>query len=212
MFLRADPTARFFIGVKKIDMELVYKKLDEISPYGQNPRKNDEAVPKVAESIKEFGFKVPIVVDAGGVIVCGHTRYRAAQSLGMKEVPCIVADDLTPAQVSAFRLADNKVAEFSGWDFSALEREIAGLDGLMDLSDLGFEEFYVTGVDDFFEYEEDKPKPKQESIQENGNETADGAVNETAEPDGETVTTVTEETEKKKTTIVCPHCGKEIEI
>lgn len=86
-------------------MQIFEKPLSEIKPYKNNPRKNDEAVPLVANSIKEFGFKVPIVLDAKGVIVCGHTRYAAAVSLGLKTVPCVVADDLTPKQIKAFRLA-----------------------------------------------------------------------------------------------------------
>lgn len=86
-------------------------KLKDIKPYGKNPRKNDDAVPYVAESIKQFGFKVPIVIDKNNVIVAGHTRYKAAKKLGFKSVPCIIADDLTDEQIKAFRLADNKVSE-----------------------------------------------------------------------------------------------------
>lgn len=91
-------------------MDIVLKQITDITPYGKNPRKNDEAVKYVAESIKQFGFKVPIVIDRNGVIVAGHTRYKAAKKLSMTEVPCIVADDLTDDQIKAFRLADNKVA------------------------------------------------------------------------------------------------------
>lgn len=86
-------------------------KLLDIKPYEKNPRKNDEAVKYVAESIKEFGFKVPIVVDKDMTIVAGHTRYKAAKKLGLNEVPVIVADDLTDEQIKAFRLADNKTGE-----------------------------------------------------------------------------------------------------
>lgn len=121
--------------------ELVYQKTDELIPYENNPRNNDEAVKYVAESIKEFGFKVPIVVDCNNVIVCGHTRYKAAKELGIEEVPCIVADDLTEEQIKAFRLADNKVSEFSRWDFDLLNAE------LEDLEDFEMESFgfAVTG-------------------------------------------------------------------
>ena len=94
-------------------MTILDKALEEIRPYEKNPRKNDEAVDYVARSIEEFGFKVPIVIDADGVIVAGHTRYKAAQKLGLKTVPCVVADDLTPEQVKAYRLADNKVSDYS---------------------------------------------------------------------------------------------------
>ena len=85
--------------------------LADIKPYEKNPRKNDSAVDAVANSIKEFGFKVPVVIDADNVIVCGHTRFKAAQKLGLESVPCIIADDLSPEQIKAFRLADNKVAD-----------------------------------------------------------------------------------------------------
>lgn len=121
-------------------MNIVYKKLDQIMPYERNPRANDKAVNYVADSIKEFGFKNPIIIDAAGVIVCGHTRYKAAKQLGMQEVPCIMADDLTPYQIAAFRLADNKVSEFSNWDFSLLEGELSEIDSVIDMTEFGFEE------------------------------------------------------------------------
>lgn len=108
-------------------MEIYEKRLDEIRPYERNPRKNEQAVEAVANSIREFGFKVPIVIDRDGTIVAGHTRYKAAQRLGLKAVPCIVADDLTPEQVKAFRLADNKTGELAEWDFPLLEKELEGL-------------------------------------------------------------------------------------
>lgn len=94
-------------------MKIVEKRLDEIRPYENNPRRNDEAVQYVAESIKTFGWKQPIVIDKDGVIIVGHTRYKAAQSLGIEKVPCLIADDLTPEQVKAYRIADNKVSDFS---------------------------------------------------------------------------------------------------
>ena len=103
-------------------MQIIEKHLDEIHPYENNPRKNDSAVKYVAASIREFGFKVPIVIDAGGEIVAGHTRYKAAHELGLETVPCVVADNLTPQQIKAFRLADNKTAEMAGWDFEALTK------------------------------------------------------------------------------------------
>lgn len=91
-------------------MQVIYKKLNDIKQYENNPRMNDEAVKYFAESIKEFGFKVPIVIDKDNVIVAGHTRWKAAKSLNIKEVPCIIADDLSDQQIKAYRLADNKVA------------------------------------------------------------------------------------------------------
>lgn len=90
-------------------MKIIMKSIDDIRPYANNPRFNDNAVEYVAKSIKEFGFKVPIVIDKNGEIIAGHTRYKASIELGLKEVPCIVADDLNDEQVRAFRLADNKV-------------------------------------------------------------------------------------------------------
>ena len=105
-------------------MEIINRKISELTPYARNPRKNDGAVEYVANSIREFGFKVPIVISSDGEIIAGHTRLKAAKKLGMKEVPCIVADDLTDEQVKAFRLADNKVGEAAEWDFDLLNEEL----------------------------------------------------------------------------------------
>ena len=124
-------------GVRGGYMNIIERKIDSIRPYERNPRKNEAAVNAVAASISEFGFKVPIVVDAGGVIVAGHTRYKAAQKLGLDTVPCIIADDLTPGQIKAFRLADNKVQELSSWDFSLLMDELTDIDGI-DMEQFGF--------------------------------------------------------------------------
>lgn len=115
----------------------MYEFLKDIREYENNPRFNDEAVDKVINSIKEFGFKVPIVVDKSKVIIAGHTRYKASKKLGLEKVPVIIADDLTEEQVKAFRLADNKVAEFSYWNDDLLKLELDGLN--LDMSDFGFE-------------------------------------------------------------------------
>lgn len=120
-------------------MNIIEKNLTEIKPYEKNPRKNDNAVEYVANSIKEFGFKVPIVIDKNGVIVAGHTRYKASKKLGLEKVPCIIADDLTPEQIKAYRLADNKVAEKAEWDFDLLQDELADLDELIDMSAFDFD-------------------------------------------------------------------------
>lgn len=118
-------------------MQIQHIALSELTPYDKNPRLNDAAVPKVAESIRKFGFKVPLVIDSNNVIVAGHTRYKAALQLGMESIPCIIADDLSDAQIRAFRLADNKVAEFAEWDFTALHEELEALVD-MDMSEFGF--------------------------------------------------------------------------
>lgn len=110
--------------LKGIEMEIKEFKVTDLKEYERNPRHNDDAVEYVAESIKEFGFKVPIVVDKDNVIIAGHTRLKAAKELGLKTVPCIVADDLTEEQVQAFRLADNKVAELAEWDTFMLAEEL----------------------------------------------------------------------------------------
>lgn len=105
-------------------MEIINKRIEELIPYENNPRDNDNAVEYVANSIKEFGFKVPIVIDKNNTIVAGHTRYKASLELGLEEVPCIVADDLSEEQIKAFRLADNKVGEQASWNFELLEEEL----------------------------------------------------------------------------------------
>lgn len=122
-------------------LEVKNVSLDDIRSYANNPRKiSDEAIDAVAESIKTFGFKVPVILDSDNVIVAGHTRVQAAQKLGLSEVPCVVADDLTPEQIKAFRLADNKTGELSGWDFEKLDLELEELTALnIDMSDFGFE-------------------------------------------------------------------------
>lgn len=119
-------------------MDIINKPISEIKPYEKNPRKNDDAVKYVAASIKEFGFKVPIIIDRNNTIVAGHTRYKAAKDLGLSEVPCIIADDLTDEQIKAFRLADNKAAEMAGWDFDLLDIELADIFDI-DMSEFGFD-------------------------------------------------------------------------
>lgn len=118
-------------------MNILDLKLSDITPYENNPRNNDEAVEPVLESIKEFGFKVPIIIDKNNVIVAGHTRYKAAKKLKLDTVPCIRADDLTEEQIRAFRLADNKVSEFAKWDNQLLNIELDEID--LNMSLFGFE-------------------------------------------------------------------------
>ncbi len=122
-------------------IQIVYKRVDELREYDNNPRNNDNAVDAVAASIELAGFKVPMVIDADGVIVAGHTRLKAAKKLGMTEVPCIIADDLTDDQIRAFRLADNKVSELAGWDIEKLGQELAEID--IDMSVFGFDSMEI---------------------------------------------------------------------
>ena len=120
-------------------MKVENRKITDIKPYDKNPRENDGAVEAVARSIREYGFRQPIVVDAEGVIIVGHTRWKAAQKLGLTEVPVHVATDLTPTQIKAYRIADNKVAELASWDMELLPIELSELRGMdIDLELLGF--------------------------------------------------------------------------
>lgn len=142
-------------------MQIVMKKISELKEYENNPRNNEEAVEAVANSIKEFGFKVPIIVTKDNVIIAGHTRYKASHRLGLLEVPCIVADDLTDEQIKAFRLVDNKTSELATWDLEKLAIELEGLD--LDMSLFGFEhqleEEEETHEDDFDIGEELEKEP-----------------------------------------------------
>lgn len=116
-------------------MQIIEMDIRDLIPYENNPRRNDAAVDKVAASIQEFGFKVPIIVDKDNVIVAGHTRLKAAEMLGMDKVPVIRADDLSEEKVKAFRLADNKTGEIATWDFAKLEEE------LLDIECINMQEF-----------------------------------------------------------------------
>ncbi|MFH1022112.1 MAG: DNA methyltransferase [Planctomycetota bacterium] len=120
-------------------MKIELRKVSDIKPYDKNPRDNDGAVEAVARSIREYGFRQPIVVDPEGVIIVGHTRWKAAQKLGLAEVPVHVATDLAPTQIKAYRIADNKVAELASWDMELLPIELSELRGMdIDLERLGF--------------------------------------------------------------------------
>src|SRR5262245_40447110 len=120
-------------------MEVALRKLSEIRPYDQNPRLNEQAVDAVARSIREFGFRQPIVVDEQHVIIVGHTRYKAAQKLGLETVPVHVARGLSEAQAKAYRIADNQSAMLAEWDPELLPIELANLEAMnFDMSLLGF--------------------------------------------------------------------------
>lgn len=150
-------------------MEIQERKLSEIIPYENNPRHNAEAVDKVAASLQEFGWQQPIVVDAEGIVIAGHTRLKAAQKLGMETAPVIVAEGLSEEQAKAYRLADNKTAEFSGWDFDLLNAEIFSIDQI-DMSQFGFDmDKYADQLADgaaFFEREERHDEDPQEENEE----------------------------------------------
>ena len=127
--------------------ELTDMKLADIRPYEKNPRLNDESVQAVANSIKAFGFRNPIIVDVDGVIIAGHTRYKAALSLGLKTAPVIIANDMTPEQVQAYRIADNSAGSASDWDYELLAEILEGLD--YDMSQFGLDDGGVVLSDDF---------------------------------------------------------------
>lgn len=138
------------------NLSIEYLKTADLIPYKNNPRNNDEAVQYVANSIKEFGFKVPIIIDRRNVIVAGHTRLKAALQLGLEEVPCVRADDLTDDQVKALRLADNKVGEIATWNFDALALELDDIN--IDMSEFGFEDFHIDEPDNQEIIEEEIPE------------------------------------------------------
>lgn len=137
-------------------MNIVYKKVTDLVPYENNPRNNEEAVDYVANSIKEFGFKVPVVVDKDNIVAAGHTRLKACEKLGITEVPCIVAEDLTEDQIKAFRIADNKVSEYATWDEEKLSKELSNI--MMDMTEFGDDLFTDDDAMDVkLEDEEDNP-------------------------------------------------------
>ncbi|MCK6458114.1 MAG: ParB N-terminal domain-containing protein, partial [Phycisphaerae bacterium] len=155
-------------------MNIELRPLAEIKLYEKNPRINDAAVDAVAESIRRFGFRQPIVVDADSVIVCGHTRYRAAQKLGLTEVPVHVATDLTPEQIRAYRIADNKTAELAEWNLELLPIELGELkDAGIDWSLLGFDSDELAklldpGVKQGLTDPDEVPEPPDEAITQPG--------------------------------------------
>ncbi len=172
--------------IKNIDIE-------KIIPYENNPRKNEKAIAPTANSIQQFGFMQPIVIDSDNVIIAGHTRYMAAKQLGLKKVPCVVAEGLTPKQIKAYRIIDNKSAEGSKWDFYKLSREISLLTVNMD--GFGFNSSELEELASFtqtiermmpetmsYEIETEKEEPKEEQFI------------------------------IKKETVICPYCGTEFEV
>lgn len=133
---------------ERATIQIEYVPIEEIREYENNPRDNDKAVDAVARSMKRFGVRSPAIIDRDNVLIAGHTRIRAAKKLGMTEFPCVRADDLTKNQAKAFRLADNRVQEDSDWDTEALAAEFAALkENGFDLTDTGFDEFEIGGID-----------------------------------------------------------------
>ena len=152
--------------------QIVYKKLSELHLNDKNPRFNDNAVDSVAESIKEFGFKNPLIIDSNGKIWCGNTRYKASQKLGLKEVPCIIADDLTEEQIRKYAILDNKTNEIADWNYELLGEEIAELDFSNYEIDFGIpeqEDNKEVEEDNYEEPEELQPKAKLGEIYQLGN-------------------------------------------
>ena len=148
--------------MEQMRQELQYTDPLDLIPYGNNPRVNDYAVKKVLDSIKEFGFRNPILVDEDMVIIAGHTRREASILAGLKEVPYIVARDLTPEQVKAYRIADNKLAELAVWDEDLLREELFSLqEADFELEVMGFTEIDLIKIFDEPEPEKEK-KPKEE--------------------------------------------------
>ena len=148
--------------------------IERVKPYENNPRVNDGAVDAVATSIREFGFRQPIVVDTEGVIICGHTRYKAALKLGLEKVPIHVAKDLTPEQIKAYRIADNKSAELADWDYDLLPIELAELNDMdFDLDLLGFDDKELAnllnpGMQEGLTDPDDVPDPPDDAITQPG--------------------------------------------
>lgn len=131
-------------------------------PYINNPRNNEAAVDRVAASIKEFGFNVPLVLDKENVIITGHTRHKAAQKLGLEQVPCIYAEGLTKAQIKAYRIADNKVSEYATWDDELLGIELEQLKELeYDLELTGFD---LDDIDNMLNPVEEEPKDLSDEV------------------------------------------------
>jgi len=144
----------------KSDISTMWMNIEDIHPYANNPRKNDDAVQSVANSIKEFGWQQLIVVDKDGVIIAGHTRYKAALSLGIKEIPVHIANNLTDEQVKAYRLADNKTHDLSSWDDDLLLDELGSIDSI-DMSLFGFDEHEIQMDIEEDEYDVEVPEEPQ---------------------------------------------------
>jgi ParB-like chromosome segregation protein Spo0J len=193
---------------EKMNQQVVYQDISQIHPYENNPRNNEAAIEPVAQSIKRFGFRVPILIDGKGTIIAGHTRYEAAKRLGMDKVPCIRVDDLTDEQIRAYRIADNKVAEASSWNDDVLRAEMDALKALdVDLTDTGFSEVELDGLlrevedADFEEFfTEPVQQPPKAADAEQSAETQQSTRPESSQ------LAVPQQSGSKL--IQCPHCGE----
>lgn len=160
-------------------IEISMINIEKIKPYENNPRINDDAVEAVAKSIKSFGFKSPIIVDKDLIIIAGHTRLKAAEKLGLKQVPTVIATNLTKKQAKALRIADNKTGELAEWDISKLVPELKDLKSDdFDMSSLGFSEFELASM-----------------------------LNPTIEDDGQSIDDYEEPEKKEEHDYICPECG-----
>lgn len=175
-------------------MEIVNINPEDLVFYENNPRDNDEAVPIIANSIERFGFKVPVMIDSNKVIICGHTRVKAALNLGLETVPCIIEDEMSEEDIRAFRIVENKTHELSFWDSSLLRLEMDALDEI-EWEDFGFDEvreFSDSDVDALFD---EQKVPKQKTTLDNWDSKED-SDSDSQSPKG----------------FICPFCGKEIVI
>lgn len=187
-------------------MKVQLADVGSIRPYDRNPRKNGNAVTKVAASIEEFGFRQPIVVDSEMTIIAGHTRWEAAKILGLKKVPVSIAKDLTPDQVKAYRIADNKVAEHSEWDNDLLAVELGELrESSFDLEILGFD---PDDLDRALSGEAAAFEPNL-SPSADGGEVTDAQVSRTAENLRNQFASAQADS---LVTVMCPHCAQEFAI
>lgn len=137
--------------------------VENLKPYSNNARINDHVVPELMNSIRRFGFLVPIVITRDLVVVCGHTRLKAAISLGMEKVPCVYADGLTKDEINAYRLADNKIGEKALWDMEKLENELASIGESIDMEEFGFSESeeIKNGFEEYNTHGEIKEEPEE---------------------------------------------------
>lgn len=193
-------------------MKVIDVDLSEIKPYENNPRNNDNAVQYVANSIKKFGFKVPIVIDDNYVIVAGDTRYKAAIQLGMERVPCVIASDLTEEQAKEYRIADNKSAEVATWDYLMLANEIG--DSSSDFTNYGFTANEISNLLEFGEKISDRIvsyiPDDYGDLSQNDNESH--VESETVAKDGKTNEEQASRPVFRTEMVMCPYCGEEFEL